>query len=124
MPALDDDFKPQYTGEIREALIMIEGDEGAFELLAHGWLADSEGGSGQLFALVRSLGTDRLRLLVHDTESDPHHPYSWHRMSREALLVLQNRIARMRVDRITPEAPRRSAWLVRASEKGPSRPTG
>ena len=97
MPALHDNFMPQHSGEIREALIMIEGDDGAFELLAHGWLADSEGGSGQLFALVRSTRTDRIHLLVHDTEPDRHHPYSWHRMSRDALLVLQNRIARMRV---------------------------
>ncbi len=124
MPALRDDFKQQHSGEIREALIMIEGEDGAFELLAHGWLADSEGGSGQLFALVRSTRTDRIHLLVHDTEPDRHRPYSWHRMSRDALLVLQNRIARLRVDRIAPEAPRRSPWLVRASEKSPARPTG
>ena len=31
MPALDDSFMPQHSGEIREALIMIEGDDGAFE---------------------------------------------------------------------------------------------
>jgi hypothetical protein len=73
---------------------------------------------------VRSTRTDRIHLLVHDSEPDRHHPYSWHRMSRDALLVLQNRIARLRVDRIAPEATGRSPWLVRASEKPPARPTG
>jgi hypothetical protein len=124
MPVSDDSFKLQHGGEIREALIMIEGDDGGFELLAHGWLFGSEGGNAQQFALVRSTRSDRLHLLVHDTERDPRRIYSWHRMSRDALLTLQNRIARLRVDRIAPEATRRSPWLVRASEKPQSRTTG
>jgi hypothetical protein len=124
MPVSHDDFKLQHSGEIREALIMIEGNDGGFELLAHGWLAGSEGGNAQLFALVRSTGTDRIHLLVHDTERDPRHTYRWHRMRRDALLTLQNRIARLRVDRITPEAPRRSPWMVSASEKPRSRTSG
>ena len=36
-----DQFFLQYGGEIRESLIMIEGDDGSFELLAHGWLSAS-----------------------------------------------------------------------------------
>ena len=85
MPVSSDDFQLQHRGEIREALIMIEGEDGAFELLAHGWLAGSKGGDGRLFALVRSTNTDRVHLLVHDTERDPRHVYSWHRMGRDAL---------------------------------------
>lgn len=119
-----DDFQLQHNGEILEALIMIEGVDGAFELLAHGWLARSEGGNGKLFALVRSIGTDRVHLLVHDTERDPRHIYSWHRMSREALPALQNRIARLRAVAITSQETTRSPWLVSASEKPRTRTTG
>jgi hypothetical protein len=36
-----DQFFLQYGGEIRESLIMIEGDDGSFELLAHGWVPAS-----------------------------------------------------------------------------------
>lgn len=93
MPAGGDDFNRQHSGEIREALIMIEGNDGGFELLAHGWLAGGQGGPEEPFALVRSIGTDRVHLLVH--HQDPHHVYSWHRMGRDALLTLQNRIARL-----------------------------
>ena len=44
MPVAHDEFQLRHNGEIRESLIMIEGDEGAFELLAHGWLAAGKGG--------------------------------------------------------------------------------
>jgi hypothetical protein len=123
MPVSSDDFQLQHRGEIREALIMIEGEDGAFELLAHGWLAGSKGGDGRLFALVRSTNTDRVHLLVHDTERDPRHVYSWHRMSRDALQALQNRIVRLRTEAVTPETNGRSPWLVSASEKLRSRTT-
>jgi hypothetical protein len=36
MQGSHDQFFVQYGGEIRESLIMIEGDDGSFELLAHG----------------------------------------------------------------------------------------
>jgi hypothetical protein len=121
MPARRDDFQLEHNGEIREALIMIEGNGGAFELLAHGWLASSEKGDGNLFALVRSIGTDRVHLLVHDTKRDPRHTYSWHRIGRDALVALQNRIARLRAGETAPEAIGRSPWLVSASEKPRSR---
>jgi hypothetical protein len=124
MPVAIEDFKLQHSGEIREALIMIEGDDGGFELIAHGWLAVSDSGNAQQFALVRSIGTDRIHLLVHDPGREPRSIYSWHRISRDALLALQNRIARLRVDRIMPEVTRRSPWLVSASEKPRSRTTG
>jgi hypothetical protein len=114
-----DDFKRLHSGEIREALIMIEGDDGAFELFAHGWLADAEGGADEPFALVRSIATDRVHLLVH--RPDPRHVYSWHRMGRDSLRTLQDRIARLRVGAIAPEATASSRWLVSASEKPRSR---
>jgi hypothetical protein len=41
-----DEFFLKHGGEIREALLMIEGDDGGFELLAHGWLAAEQSGNG------------------------------------------------------------------------------
>src|SRR6516164_7192664 len=79
MPASHDQFFLQHGGEIREALIMIEGDDGGFELLAHGWLAGNKGDESILFALMRSCNTDRVHLLVHDPDRDPRHVYHWHR---------------------------------------------
>jgi hypothetical protein len=39
------------SGENRGALLMIEGDDGGFELLADGGLAAQQGEDGQQFAL-------------------------------------------------------------------------
>jgi hypothetical protein len=122
MPVSGDDFRRQHGGEIREALIMIEGNDGAFELFAHGWLAGGEGGVEEPFALVRSIGTDRTHLLVH--RPDPRHVYSWHRMRGDALRTLQARIARLRADAVAADRAARSQWLVSASEKPRSRSTG
>lgn len=50
---------------------MIEGDDGSFELLAHGGLDGKDGDDGTPFALVRSRNTDRVHLLVHETDLIP-----------------------------------------------------
>jgi hypothetical protein len=99
------EFFLKHGGEIREALLMIEGDDGGFELLAHGWLADEEGGDSRLFALVRSRNTDRTHLLIHDSDPDPRHVYHWHRIGAAALRVLQDRIARLRACLSMSEPP-------------------
>ena len=117
MQASRDQFFLQHGGEIREALIMIEGDDGGFELLAHGWLAGNKGADGILFALVRSCNSDRVHLLVHDTDRDSRRVYHWHRIGPGALRALQNRIVRLRGRAAEPDAMRRSDWLVSASEK-------
>jgi hypothetical protein len=110
-----DQFFLQYGGEIRESLIMIEGDDGSFELLAHGWLAGKHGDDGTPFALVRSCNTDRVHLLVPETNRDPRHIYHWHRIRNDALRDLQNHIVRLRCA-AAPGVPR-SNWIVSASEK-------
>ena len=71
MQRSQDQFFLQHGGEIRESLIMIEGDDGSFELLAHGWLAGKDGDDGSPFALVRSRNTGRVHLLVQETDRDP-----------------------------------------------------
>jgi len=102
MAASPDEFRLRYRGEIREALIMIEGNDGGFDLLACGWLTGRR--DEKLFALVHSTGTDRDHLLVRSGERDSRHVYNWHRIDPEALRELQNCIERLRVDRM-PSAP-------------------
>ena len=111
-----DQFFLQHGGEIRESLIMIEGDDGSFELLAHGWLAAKQDDEETPFALVRSRNTDRVHLLLRESNSDPRHVYHWHRMRSDSLRALQNRIVRLR-GAAAPEMARRSNWMVSASEK-------
>jgi hypothetical protein len=111
-----DQFFLQHRGEIRESLIMIEGDDGSFELLAHGWLAGNHGDDGTPFALVRSRNTDRVHLLVHETDCDPRHVYHWHRIRSDSLRALQDRIVRLR-GAAAPELARCANWIVSASEK-------
>ena len=111
-----DQFFLQYGGEIRESLIMIEGDDGSFELLAHGWLDGKDGDESTPFALVRSRNTDRVHLLVHETARDPRHMYHWHRIRNDSLRALQDRIVRLR-SAAAPEAARCPDWIVSASEK-------
>jgi hypothetical protein len=98
-----DEFRLRYSGELREALIMIEGNDGAFELLACGWLTGSD--DEQLFALVHSTSTNRDHLLVRSGERDPRHVYNWHRIDPAVLHELKARIARLRVDRMTSAPP-------------------
>lgn len=116
MQASRDQFFLLHGGEIREALIMIEGDDGGFELLAHGWLAGKHGDDSTLFALVRSRNTDRVHLLVRETDRDPRHIYRWHRIRNDSLRGLQDRIIRLR-GAAAPEVARSSDWIVSASEK-------
>ena len=88
-----DEFLLTHGSEVREALIMIEGDDGGLELLAHGWLAGDEGDDGTLFTLVRSRNTNRVHLLVRDKDHGCRHVYHWHRVHSEAQSALQERLA-------------------------------
>jgi hypothetical protein len=58
-------FSLRYRGELREALIMIEGDDGGFTLLTHGTLTDE-----RPWALVRSSTTGRSFVLVRASPQD------------------------------------------------------
>ena len=77
MESAADAFRLAHSGEIREALIMIEGEDGGFELLAHGWL-DGGAHDGTPFALVRSCTSNAVHLLGESGEHDPRHPCRWH----------------------------------------------
>ena len=107
MRSSHDEFLLIYGSEVRESLIMIEGDDGGFELLAHGWLAGSEGDDGALFTLVRSRNTGGVHLLVRDTDRSPRHVYHWHRLRPEAQRALQDRLISLQRHAAEPEpAPR------------------
>ena len=69
-----------------------------------------------LFALVRSRNTDRVHLLIHETDRDPRHIYHWHRIRSNSLRALQDRIVRLR-GAAAPEVARCSNWIAGASEK-------
>jgi hypothetical protein len=66
--------------------------------------------------LVRSRNTDRVHLLVHETDRDPRHTYHWHRIRSDSLRALQDRIVRLRGS-AAPEVARCVNWVVSASEK-------
>ena len=59
-----DAFRLEHAGGIREALIELEGEDGAFELLRHGRLTGGGPEGGALYAVVRSLGTGRTHMLI------------------------------------------------------------
>lgn len=70
------DFSVYHRGELREALIMLEGDDGGFELLGHGSL--DAAGQAVDWASVRSSSSDTEYLLIHDREHRPGAATCWH----------------------------------------------
>jgi hypothetical protein len=72
-----DEFRLQHAGKIREVLIELEGEDGGFELLRHGRLADRGEADGALYAVVRSLASGREYMLVEDE-------HAWRKVADEA----------------------------------------
>jgi hypothetical protein len=71
-----EDFSVYHRGELREALIMLEGDNGGFELLGHG---SATLGATQIdWASVRSSRSDSEYLFIHDREQRPGAATCWH----------------------------------------------
>jgi hypothetical protein len=71
-----EDFSVYHRGELREVLIMLEGNDGGFELLGHG--AAERAGDEIEWAAVRSSGSDTEYLLVHDRAPRPGTATCWH----------------------------------------------
>lgn len=94
MPMSPEDFRVEYGGEIREALLMIEGDNGGFELMGYGWLAEG-GEEGEEFALLRSTGSGRTHLLVRDPETGPGHACRWRAIDRDTFAAFKQQIGRI-----------------------------
>ena len=57
---------------------------------AHGWLAGKHGDDGTPFRSDLKLNTDRVHLLIHETDRDPRHIYHWHRIRAELRRALQD----------------------------------
>jgi hypothetical protein len=94
MPSARDAFRLAHGGEIREALIMLENEDGGFELLAHGWL-DGGDADGAPFALVRSCASNAVHLLLDSGKPDRQHPCRWCSIERQALDALQMQLLRV-----------------------------
>lgn len=71
-----EDFSVYHRGELREALIMLEGNDGGFELLGHGSV--KVGGDALEWASVRSSSSDAEYLLIHDREHRAGAATCWH----------------------------------------------
>jgi hypothetical protein len=93
MASARDAFRLAHGAEIREALIMLEGEDGGFELLAHGWLDDGAA-DGMPFALVRSCTSSAVHLLLDNGEPDLRHPCRWRPIGHAALHALQQQLLR------------------------------
>ena len=77
----DNDFRLHHSGEIREALIMIEGDSGGFELVKHGMMLTEDREMELPYALVRSTDSGRTYFLVRESPSEEPHSPHWHELS-------------------------------------------
>ena len=77
----DDDFRLHHSGEIREALIMIEGDSGGFELVKHGmmltWIAKWRCPTHSFAARTAAAP---IFWFVNLPSGEPHWP-QWHELS-------------------------------------------
>jgi hypothetical protein len=94
MPSARDAFRLAHGGEIREALIMLESEDGGFELPAHGWL-DVDAADGMACALVRSSASGAVHLLLDNGEPDSSRPCRWRPIGGAALHALQHLLLRM-----------------------------
>jgi hypothetical protein len=91
----DPDFLLEHGNHLRETLIMLDGDDGAFRLIGHDLVAtDRE--TETLVALVQSANSDRHYLLVHDAAPGVGHQFSWHAASRDELDRLRDRLGGLR----------------------------
>ena len=77
----DDDFRLHHAGEIREALIMIEGDSGGFELVKHGLTLTADREMEMPYALVRSTDSGRTYFLVREPPNGEHCWPQWQELS-------------------------------------------
>ncbi len=75
-----DQFELQYAGELRDALIALEGN-GAFELIGHGALPVKVETDPALYAVVRSSDSGAVYLLVRTSNPGRSRSPRWHEVS-------------------------------------------
>lgn len=71
------EFLSEHGTQLRQTLIMMEAEDGAFRLIAHGDVATADGCARRV-AVVRSTNTDRRYLFVHDDVAGKGHGFCWH----------------------------------------------
>ncbi|HEX7968911.1 MAG TPA: hypothetical protein VF502_11890 [Stellaceae bacterium] len=71
------EFLSEHGTQLRQTLIMMEAEDGAFQLIAHGDVATGDGRTSPV-AVVRSTNTDREYLFVHDDVASKGRAFSWH----------------------------------------------
>lgn len=83
------DFLYEHGGHLREALIMLEGEDGAYRLLDNAAIKFREGRE-MLLAAVQSQNTDRRYLLVHYVLADLGRHGEWHGATKAELRRLRH----------------------------------
>jgi hypothetical protein len=90
-----DEFHMLHGDEVRESLMMLEGHDGAFELLAHCHLPTGDGEQERLYAVLRGTSTNRTHVLVQQPESEFSHVGQWHAISAADFRLLQHQLDSM-----------------------------
>ena len=90
-----DEFHMLHGDKVRESLMMLEGHDGPFELLAHCHLPAGDGEQERVYAVVRSTSTNRAHILVRQPESEFPHVGQWHAISAADFRLLQHQLDSM-----------------------------
>jgi hypothetical protein len=112
MSLSSDEFHMRHGDAVRESLMLLEGHNGAFELLAHCCLRIRNDKQERLAAVVRSTSTNRAHVLVHQPESDFLQVGRWHPISAEDLYLIQQQL-----DSMTDAARECARGLLAAQSK-------
>jgi hypothetical protein len=86
-----DEFRLRHSGEIRDALAMIDGDSGAFELLKHG--AVLRGAEKIPYAVVRATDSERIHVLIRDGAASAPRWRKWHDIESRVYRRLATEVA-------------------------------
>jgi hypothetical protein len=84
-PMTPDEFRLHHSGKIREALIMIEGYDGSFELLTHGVMLLADRQDAVPYATLRSTNSSGVHLLVRDAVPALPPWRHWHEIAADEL---------------------------------------
>ncbi len=95
MSLTPDEFHMRHGDAIRESLMMLDGHDGAFQLLAHCFLRIGDGKQERAFAVVRSTATNCAYFLVQQSGGDFPRDERWHAMSPEERQLLRRQLDSM-----------------------------
>jgi hypothetical protein len=90
-----DEFHMLHGDKVRESLMMLEGYDGAFELLAHCHLPARDAEQERLYAVVRSTSTNRAHVLVRQPKSEISQVGQWRAIAAADFRLLQHQLDSM-----------------------------